>query len=207
MTVAGKDLVGARAPPLTLAVPPYETSPSFPSGHSLNAVVVVGVLSTSSCRTCTGSGPAPCSSSPARSSPRPSGQPVFLGHHWLTDVVAGWLLGLGWLAVVVTAHRLQLTARRHPGDGAPGRAGARHLRTELLDAASSHLLTTVHSAVQSALHRRQERTMTTNPTSDPAQRARAAEVLAATERARRTARADRQGLAIPLVVLGVLVLG
>jgi membrane-associated phospholipid phosphatase len=37
---------------------------------------------------------------------------VFLGHHWLTDVVAAWLLGLGWAAAVITAHRLYLTVRR-----------------------------------------------------------------------------------------------
>ncbi|GAA1892161.1 hypothetical protein [Lapillicoccus jejuensis] len=52
--------------------------------------------------------------------------------------------------------------------------------------------------------------MTTSPTpaADDAGRARAAaEVLAAADRARRTARADRQGLAIPLLVTGVLVLG
>jgi membrane-associated phospholipid phosphatase len=37
---------------------------------------------------------------------------VYLGHHWLTDVLVAWALGLGWLTVVITAHRLLLTLRK-----------------------------------------------------------------------------------------------
>ena len=43
ITVLGKDLAGRARPPMALAVPPLETSPSFPSGHTLNATVVLGV--------------------------------------------------------------------------------------------------------------------------------------------------------------------
>ena len=43
VTVLGKDLTGRARPPVALAVPPFETSPSFPSGHTLNATVVLGV--------------------------------------------------------------------------------------------------------------------------------------------------------------------
>ena len=37
---------------------------------------------------------------------------VFLGHHWLTDVIFAWLLGAAWLTLVITSHRLFLTIRR-----------------------------------------------------------------------------------------------
>ena len=43
VTVLGKDLSGRARPPVALAVPPFETSPSFPSGHTLNATVVLGL--------------------------------------------------------------------------------------------------------------------------------------------------------------------
>ena len=33
---------------------------------------------------------------------------VFLGHHWFTDVVAGFIAGTAWALVVILAHRLLL---------------------------------------------------------------------------------------------------
>ncbi|MEO5609806.1 MAG: phosphatase PAP2 family protein [Ornithinibacter sp.] len=113
MTITGKELIGRARPPRSLAVPPFESSPSFPSGHTLNATVITGVvvylllrrLDSARARTATVLAGACFVVSMGLSR-------VFLGHHWLTDVVAGWALGLAWVAVVVTAHRLYLTVRR-----------------------------------------------------------------------------------------------
>lgn len=115
MTMAGKDAVGRLRPPVAAAVPPFESSPSFPSGHSLNAVVLAGavayllMLRQHRPRTRLLTAAAAAAFAVAMGLSR-----VFLGHHWLTDVVMAWTLGLAWLAAVLTVHRLLLTfhARR-----------------------------------------------------------------------------------------------
>lgn len=111
-TIAGKDLVGRARPPRTLAVPPFEDSPSFPSGHTLNSTVIAGVVAylvlpllNSLASRILAVGLA-IAWAVAMGASR-----VWLGHHWLTDVVVAWTLGIAWLAVVITAHRLYLTAR------------------------------------------------------------------------------------------------
>lgn len=115
MTVLGKDLVGRARPPATLAVPPLETSPSFPSGHTLNATVLVGALAYLLLLAARHTWQRVLVAAVATAFVLAMGlSRVFLGHHWLTDVVAGWLLGLGWLAAVVTGHRVRLTLGRQP---------------------------------------------------------------------------------------------
>lgn len=121
MTVVGKAVVGRARPPLVDAVPPYETSGSFPSGHALNAVVVAGIVAYLLVRrqqrawvraaTLTAAGTFAFLMGLSR---------VYLGHHWLTDVLVAWTLGLAWVTVVVVVHRLLLTlARRNAVDAGP----------------------------------------------------------------------------------------
>ncbi|MGU3410702.1 phosphatase PAP2 family protein [Microbacterium sp. M1A1_1b] len=120
MTVAGKDLIGRARPPLADAVPPYEHSPSFPSGHTLNATVVVGtivyLLLLRESRRVTRVWTVVLGTAFVVSV---GCSRVFLGHHWLTDVLAAWALGVAWLAIVITAHRLYLTTLRHREETAP----------------------------------------------------------------------------------------
>ncbi|MDO9396328.1 MAG: phosphatase PAP2 family protein [Herbiconiux sp.] len=112
MTIAGKELIQRQRPSLSEAVPPYEFSPSFPSGHTLNAVVVVGIIAyllilrrqTRRARVAIALVAVVFALAVGLSR-------VFLGHHWFTDVLAGWTLGAAWLAMIITAHRLYLTTR------------------------------------------------------------------------------------------------
>ncbi|MGN7797659.1 phosphatase PAP2 family protein [Leifsonia sp. 22587] len=119
ITIAGKDLVGRHRPPLADAVPPYEYSPSFPSGHTLNAVVVIGIIAyllvlrrhTAHARVLLICAAAVYAFTVGLSR-------IYLGHHWFTDVLAAWALGAAWLALIITAHRLYLTVRRRRESGA-----------------------------------------------------------------------------------------
>ncbi|WP_461189115.1 phosphatase PAP2 family protein [Arthrobacter sp. Z4-13] len=117
-TTMGKRLVGRTRPDHAEAVPPFESSPSFPSGHTLNTTVVIGVLVYIMCLQ--------FQMLWARITAITAGvifiiamglSRVFLGHHWMTDVMAGWLLGLAWVCMVILAHRLfhLMRKREHAG--------------------------------------------------------------------------------------------
>ncbi|WP_227991657.1 phosphatase PAP2 family protein [Microbacterium sp. CBA3102] len=119
MTVVGKNLFGRDRPPLSDAVPPYEYSASFPSGHTLNAVAVVGVIAYLIILRQT-KHQAVIIGAAALFALTTGLDRIYLGHHWATDVLGAWALGAAWLALVITAHQLYLTVRRrreaHPPD-------------------------------------------------------------------------------------------
>ncbi len=113
MTVVGKAAVGRARPPLVDAVPPYEASFSFPSGHSLNAMALAGITAYVLVRRQRSRRTRAVTVASALAFAVTMGLTrVYLGHHWLTDVVVAWALALAWLSVVVTAHRLFVTSRR-----------------------------------------------------------------------------------------------
>lgn len=115
MTIAGKDFVDRARPPASLAVPPLESSPSFPSGHTLNATVLTTVVVYLVLIETTAAWQRTVAITVGTLFVLSMGlSRVFLGHHWLTDVIAGWLIGLAWALAVITAHRLWLTLRERP---------------------------------------------------------------------------------------------
>ena len=117
-TLVGKPAFARTRPPLGDAVPPYEDSFSFPSGHTLNSTVVAGMLAYLVVWLSTVMWVRVAAVLAAAVWAVPMGfSRVFLGHHWLTDVMFGWAVGLAWLALLITVHQtlLHLRARRRPG--------------------------------------------------------------------------------------------
>jgi undecaprenyl-diphosphatase len=112
-TAVGKAIVGRARPPLSAAVPPYEYAFSFPSGHALNSTVIAGMVAYLVVRRRRSRRAAVVAAVIAGAWSIAMGlSRVYLGHHWLTDVVVGWLLGLAWLTVLITAHHFFLAVYR-----------------------------------------------------------------------------------------------
>jgi undecaprenyl-diphosphatase len=93
---------------------------SFPSGHTTTSALAAGLLITALCVraprgravlcplvACWGAGVGLTR--------------VFLGVHWFTDVLGGWLFAAGWLGVLVLAAARWLPAT-HPDDASGGPA-------------------------------------------------------------------------------------
>ena len=118
ITVVGKSHVGRLRPPADVALPPALSSPSFPSGHTLNATVLMALtvylvaitprlsLGGTHRRAVTAAAVVAGCYAVLMGLSR-----VYLAAHWLTDVAAGWTVGLAWAAAVVLAHRVWLTVQ------------------------------------------------------------------------------------------------
>jgi membrane-associated phospholipid phosphatase len=102
MTVRDKRLVNRNRPPRSDAIPPFESSPSFPSGHTLNATTLAGVISYHLARrqswpahTLSGVGAVVVAGTVGLSR-------VLIGAHWFSDVAFGWMAGTAWATTVIT---------------------------------------------------------------------------------------------------------
>ncbi len=102
MTVVVKALVARHRPPAWMALGPPDSTYAFPSGHTLNSttlfLTVAALVAWQATRRrdqliAAGLG---VGLSLAVGLSR-----VYLGYHWLTDVLAAWLLALGWLSLLV----------------------------------------------------------------------------------------------------------
>ena len=116
---AVKELVGRPRPPAGILLKPV-AGPSFPSGHATQAVAVYGMLAALT----------------AAATPRWSRKVaawaaavvivgtvavsrLYLGTHWLTDVLGGLALGAAWLFALLTSVRTIGRLRAHPPDQPP----------------------------------------------------------------------------------------
>lgn len=112
-----KLLVGRDRPALPLAIDGAETGFSFPSGHSLGSLVLYGALAyltaqhVRSWQRRTYAVTALLSLAAAVATSR-----LYLGYHWLSDVLGSWALAALWLSTVFAADRI-LAARRAEAPG------------------------------------------------------------------------------------------
>jgi membrane-associated phospholipid phosphatase len=112
MTVVGKNIIRRNRPHRRDAIAPFEKSPSFPSGHTLNATTVLGTLAYLLALQQKRNGPQVVVIGAAAGTAATVGlSRVLLGAHWFTDVAVGWTTGAGWLSLIITSHRLYLTSQ------------------------------------------------------------------------------------------------
>ncbi|WKE73366.1 phosphatase PAP2 family protein [Streptomyces sp. WP-1] len=114
------DLVGRARPPYGYwkALP---SGWSYPSGHTTTSALAAGLLITALwLRAPHGRGPlmslAACWGAGVGLTR------IFLGVHWSTDVLGGWLFAAGWLALLLTAAARWLPAGLRPGAPDPDSA-------------------------------------------------------------------------------------
>jgi membrane-associated phospholipid phosphatase len=116
---AVKELVHRPRPPAEILLKPV-TGPGFPSGHATQAVAVYGTLAALAAATTT---------SWARKvtawaltvviTGAVAVSQLYLGAHWLTDILGGLALGAAWLFALLTSVRTINHLREHPRDRPP----------------------------------------------------------------------------------------
>jgi undecaprenyl-diphosphatase len=105
LTFLAKALVGRSRPPSALALGDFGGM-AFPSGHALQATAVWGMLAVlTAAGASRGRTKMLVRSAGAVVAVMVGASRVYLGAHWLTDVMGGWVLGATWLAALIVAAR------------------------------------------------------------------------------------------------------
>ena len=129
-----KPLIGRPRPPPAIWIGHYSGA-AFPSGHAAQSVAFYAMLAI-----VLGAGRSPRAktvlwSAAALIALAVGGSRIYLGAHWLTDVLGGYALGACWVATVV----IVMLAARSPGTGranrpapGPSRGGQRTRRPQSL---------------------------------------------------------------------------
>ena len=96
-----KPLVGRPRPPSSIWIGHYSGA-AFPSGHATQAVAFYAALALILSRGASHGRRALAWSGAALAALVVGASRVYLGAHWLTDVLGGYALGATWVAVLVT---------------------------------------------------------------------------------------------------------
>ena len=126
----GKATVGRERPPEEFRLV-TETNESFPSGHALAAAAILGVLLVVLLPSIRSTGGRVAAITGAALFVLAVGlSRLYLGVHWATDVIGGWVIGFAWLYLCLTVRRVwrrrastpvvdQVSAATDPGAPAP----------------------------------------------------------------------------------------
>ncbi len=107
LTATVKLLVARDRPALPLAVDTAEQGFSFPSGHSLSALVLYGTLAYLATQHLPGWRHRVYTvSSLLAVAVAVAFSRLYLGYHWLSDVLGSWTLAVLWLTAVITADQV-----------------------------------------------------------------------------------------------------
>lgn len=114
LIMIGKATIGRERPPVDYRLV-VETNESFPSGHALASSAILGVLLVVLLPFVTGAAVRVAVLSAVVLFVLLIGlSRLYLGVHWTTDVLGGWVTGLAWLTLCLTARQVRRQWRDRP---------------------------------------------------------------------------------------------
>jgi membrane-associated phospholipid phosphatase len=124
ITVVLKHAVGRARPGSAVVLGPVDTGFSFPSGHTLLSTVFLGLVALLlSARARSAASRLALLAPWLLGAATVGASRIYLGYHWMTDVLAGWMVGV----LVLSLAAMALRGTRH-SPSAQGRSGPRLAR-------------------------------------------------------------------------------